>query len=187
MFQYILIGLAILVVYLIITDNKKIKDDTTTYNELANDLMVENDQLQQKLNILETNYGPESTSIYYQRLRDALAMPYRRIPQLVPDSRSVVPININTQGGPDPVQALGYLSNGTDDQILQLFGRKLYDNNYEYYTQTKDDAPVKIPIDIKNNQELYDGNNVTVTPYNTKTWTVHMYEIDYPRYLPNVI
>jgi hypothetical protein len=186
MIGYVLIGIVILVVYLIAKNNSDVTD-IDKYSEVAGNLMNENDQLKQKLDILEREYGSDSTNINYRRLYDTLAMPYRRIPSIVPDSIDVVPINVNTQGGPEPVQALGYITNGTDDQVLQLFGRKLYDDNYDYYTQTNDEIKVKIPIDTNNNQELHDDDTVSITPYNTKTWSVHLYEVDYPRYLPNVI
>jgi hypothetical protein len=183
--QYILVGVFGLLVYYLIV-KQPVDNIDEHIDKVAKNVMMENQQLKTKLGILEDKAGEYSTVIDYRRLNDALSIPYRRLPSLVPDSQNVIPINVNTQGIAEPVQALGYITNSTDDQILQLFGRKLYDDNYEYYTRTADDAPIKIPIDTNNNQELYDGDTVSITPYNTKTWTTHLYELDYPRYIPVV-
>lgn len=94
-----------------------------------------------------------------------------------------IPINIPTRGEYGPFHQMGYLHNPTDpDQAMPLMGRRIHSNQYEYYTFHHGNPNIKIPI--KNNREIEDGSDVTVSTYPGVTFNAAIYEVDVPRYVP---
>ena len=120
----------------------------------------------------------------------------------------VMPINISTRGDGGDYQQLGILhkediqnsdkapGNNTDNPILPLFGKRTYGNSnqWNYYTASDSNHQIKIPLTLNGKnctddlgcQEIYDGDNVTVTGYSSE-FKVNLYSLDKPRYLPYVL
>jgi hypothetical protein len=77
---------------------------------------------------------------------------------------------------------VGFVTDGT--KYFPLFGRRLYkqrSDKWEYYIIEDSENRVKIPIDVKNDNELYDDDTVTV---NNLQYTVKLYEYKNVRYIP---
>jgi hypothetical protein len=133
----------------------------------------------------------------YQRIVNPLVPPERSYPYR--PLRAGLPININTRGPSSGFQQMGFLKetlSSGETKLLPLYGEQTYpgSNQYRYYTNTDGFQSVKLPITNKNKDcmdeygcdELYDGNNITVSGYD-KDYTVQLYKIDRPRYNPFVI
>lgn len=83
-----------------------------------------------------------------------------------------------------------------DDKILPLYGRLTFSrsNKWLYYTGTDKFHMIKVPIHYKNRdctheygcEELYDNDIVFIPAYN-KEFKVSIYQLDRPRYIPNLI
>jgi len=83
----------------------------------------------------------------------------------------------------------GKYSKNTDDRILRLFGRQIYPGSctYEYFTNINSGLDsIKIPIDIKSKQELFDGDSVFIKQLNSY-YEVELHRIDQPKYYPDII
>jgi hypothetical protein len=124
-----------------------------------------------------------------QRIIHPLIPPTRRGPfslnygQGVEPGRSTGYINIPTRGEYGPFHQIGFLNNKADpEQTMQLIGRKIHSNQYEYYTFHHLNPNVKIPLKIRGGRELYSDDSVTVPSYSDK-FTVNKYDIDSPRYI----
>ena len=116
--------------------------------------------------------------------------PERRVPEhLYPTPEVKQLINIPTRGYPDNYQLMGVLLRDNTETAFNLFGRQKYpgSNQYEYYAQgTMHNNNVKLPIDKKDDRELYDGDQVNIPGTdNTKgLFKVKLYNLDVPRYNP---
>lgn len=126
-----------------------------------------------------------------------------------------LPINIPSRGPTGAFEQIGFLSqtyNGggnthsspdsnpdininDNNKILPLFGRPIFfgSKNWSYYTFSDKYQSVKMPL-VRNHQkcdqnlgcqELYQGDKVHVPPYKGD-FTVSLYDIDVPRYIPYV-
>ncbi len=71
------------------------------------------------------------------------------------------------------------------DHMLKLFGRRTDTNKWEYYVMHHDDPTLKIPIDSKRNDELYDRDDIHVSGYPGK-FKVQLYNYETPRYIPSL-
>ena len=130
-------------------------------------------------------------------IRDPLHGPERQHPYLV---KEVTPINIPTRGYVSEYQQLGalYSVSGTDNKprVLPLYGKPTYPGSHKwlYYTSTDDYNTVKVPVSKEGKRcggdfgcpEFDGGDLVNVSPYGCK-FRVELYDIDRPRYLPNII
>ena len=130
----------------------------------------------------------------YDVVYDPLSPPEKRIEALQrididdPGTR----FNIRTRGEPDNYILLGILysnNNTTTNVKYQLFGRQIYPGAYEweYYIRGKDNGGLdyKIPIKHKNNNEIYNGDDIFVDIDNT-TYKAKIYPYDQPRYNPYI-
>ncbi len=137
-----------------------------------------------------------------EKIRDPLYGPERKYPYAY--SANVMPINISTRArGLEHItseyQQVGaiYGLNKVNGQhkVLPLYGKPTYPGSHKwlYYTGSDDYHTVKIPISKDGRKcqgdfgcdELYTGDLVNVTPYNCK-FKVELYDIDKPKYIPNV-
>ncbi len=121
----------------------------------------------------------EFKPLFEKRLEDPLLPPERTYPS----NR----INIRTKGPEDPYQQVGFLYEQSSGIRLPLFGRRDYigSDTWEYYVKDNtDNNNVKIPLDFK--KELYNEDVVNVTSYNNE-FQVEVYDVDQPKYLPNVL
>ena len=99
---------------------------------------------------------------------------------------------IPTRGMPETYQSMGVITM-EDGQILPLYGRRTASRSdrFQYYTRTDSYNPVQLPIrhnrrDCQDDigcEELFNGENVTVTPTN-QTGTATIYRFDGPTYVP---
>lgn len=74
---------------------------------------------------------------------------------------------------------------GNPDHMLKLFGRRTDTNRWEYYVMHHDDPSLKIPIDSKRNDELYNRDDVHVPGYPGR-FKVQLYDYETPRYIPSL-
>ena len=162
----------------------------------------ENNKLQkqsdQQINIITPPI--ENLSSHQQelvRITDPLAGPERQYPYVL--SKTSMPINVPTRGYITEYQQVGALygiGQGLQTtKILPLYGKPTYpgSNKWVYYTGTDNYQSVKIPIFKEGRkcqgdfgcEELYSDDLVNISPYNCK-FKVELYDIERPRYLPNV-
>ena len=97
--------------------------------------------------------------------------------------------NYPTRGLPDPYQMIGYLSRNADEKFVQLYGRPTYpgSNLWEYYVGIEQNGYLqKIPLQNRNNKEIYDGDTLTIPGMDPSKgqFTVKIYNYDTPRYNP---
>lgn len=100
-------------------------------------------------------------------------------------------LNIPSRGLPDNYHLMGVLLRNNTESAFNLFGRQTYvgSNQWEYYVQgNMKDMPVKIPIKIKGDREIEDGQIVVVdgTDPSKGDYKVKLYNFDVPRYNPYV-
>ena len=124
-------------------------------------------------------------------LNDDLSAPTRRLPKhLYPTYQSDFLTDIPTRGEPDNYHYYGNLVRNSDDKIVKLFGRQLYQGSsqYEYYgiISNLNYGTVKIPIKSTNDKELYDGDeiDIEVLGKNEGKFKLYMNDYDRPRYNP---
>jgi len=148
----------------------------------AQNKALENHQHQEQIYIVDKDH---------QRVINPLLPPERSHPYRI--NRIGVPINIPTRGYSSYYQQVGALHQ--EGKILPLFGKPTYPGSRQwlYYTSADNYASVKLPV-LNNGKscqgdygckELMDQDNVTVTGYNN-TFTVNLYNLDKPRYLPYI-
>jgi hypothetical protein len=124
---------------------------------------------------------------------DDLAPPERRVPGYqYPTKLLLRKINIPTRGYPDNYQLTGVLLRDNTETAFKLFGRQKYpgSNQYEYYAQgVMGDNDIKLPIKINGDKEIEDGQviNIPGTNSNRGVFKVKLYDMEIPRYLPDVI
>ncbi len=121
---------------------------------------------------------------------DDFIAPERRQPEhAYPVKQLKNRINIATRGLPDKYQLLGLLLRNNTESAFKLFGRQKYpgSNQWEYYVQGgMSNNDVKIPISIRGDREIEDGQTVVVpgTDHSKGGFKVKLYNFDLPRYNP---
>lgn len=99
-------------------------------------------------------------------------------------------INIPTRGYPDNYQVVGLLVGKKGKQMLNLFGRQKYpgSSQWEYYAMGNDRTsfPVKLPIEVRGDKELYDKDTIKLNYMNNKKFKVKLYDYNTPRYIPHI-
>lgn len=121
----------------------------------------------------------EFKPLFEKRLEDPLLPPERTYP----NNR----INIRTQGPEQNYQQVGFLFQESNGIRLALYGRPEYSGStkWEYYVKTStNDGNIKIPLD--NTKELYTGDIVNIQSYNGD-FISEIYDIDQPKYIPNIL
>ncbi len=95
--------------------------------------------------------------------------------------------NVPTQGYFPSYQMMGFLSKEDDpDRMLKLFGRRIDRYRYEYYTTNHNDPQLKIPLRIRGDNELTEGEEINVPGFGKHNFHVNLYDYEAPRYLPTV-
>ena len=119
-----------------------------------------------------------------QRMGNPFVPPVRRGPFSFLGAQLSVPVNTPTRGEYGPFHQMGYLYKvNNPDQAMPLMGRRIHSNQYEYYTFHHNNPNIKIPLKSKGDQELQNGEQLTVTGY-PGSFLVQIYDLDYPRYIP---
>jgi hypothetical protein len=100
-------------------------------------------------------------------------------------------MNISTRGLPDNYHLIGVLLRNNTESAFNLFGRQTFpgSNQWEYYVQgIMKDTPIKIPIKIRGNKEIEDGENIIVpgSDLSKGTYKVKLYDYDVIRYNPYI-
>ena len=132
----------------------------------------------------------------YQRVINPLMPPERSYPYRT--NRIGVPINIPTRGESSHFQQVGALTSkkGSGEPIiLPLYGKPTYpgSSKWLYYTGTDKYPSVKLPVNHKNKEcqgdfgceEIHNGDNIQVPAYGND-FSVSVYQLDKPRYIPYV-
>ena len=87
----------------------------------------------------------------------------------------------------DDYQQIGFIFN--NEERYPLYGRPKYpgkSDKYEYYIIDETRNHLKIPFKSKNDNEIYDGDDIFVDVFNN-SFTVKIYNYDNIRYNPNLI
>jgi hypothetical protein len=102
---------------------------------------------------------------------------------------------VPTRGIPETYQSMGVITM-EDGAILPLYGRRTASRSdrFQYYTRTDSYNPVQLPLkhnrrDCQDDigcEELFDGENVTVTPTG-QTGKATIYRFDGPTYVPGIL
>ena len=83
---------------------------------------------------------------------------------------------------------IGLLIRKGDETFLKLYGRQKFprSNQWEYYAIDKND--IKIPIEVKNQKEIYDKDIIPIASYDTTKggFEVKLFKYDSPKYNPIV-
>ena len=175
--------------------------------QLENRINSQNDRLEQinsetqRQSMLFGNSSTNTNNYVHnkelEKIRDPLYGPERQYPYVM--SKTSVPVNVPTRGYVSEYQQVGAIyglgKTNNKTRVLPLYGKPTYpgSNKWLYYTGTDDYHTVKIPISKEGRKcqgdfgcdELYSGDLVNAAPYNCK-FKVELYDIDKPRYLPNV-
>jgi hypothetical protein len=169
------------------------------YNYSPNDLNYNDtilDIVNKRLDELKNNQEYLEKRRYLDRrdvkaLYDDLSPPERRQPEHAYLYKNRM-INIPSRGFPDSYQLVGVLLRNNTETVYNLFGRQTYpgSNQYEYYVKASmNDNDVKLPLSIKGDKEIEDGQAVEVpgTDPSKGEFITKLYKFDSPRYNPLVI
>lgn len=102
---------------------------------------------------------------------------------------------VPTRGIPETYQSMGVITM-EDGSVLPLYGRRTASRSdrFQYYTRTDSYNPVQLPLKHKRRdcqddigcEELFDGENITVTPTG-QTGKTTIYRFDGPTYVPGIV
>lgn len=98
-------------------------------------------------------------------------------------------LNIPSRGLPDSYHLMGLLLRNNTESAFNLFGRQTFpgSNQWEYYVQgNMKDTSVKIPIKIRGNKEIEEGQSIDVPGSDPSkgNYKVKLYKFDEPKYNP---
>jgi len=182
-------------------DVSKFQNKIQSLEKKINDLesTIDNNE---NINVSTTNQTPQINPIIEfdrRKLLDPFIDPSTRPPaSQVPTPEIASITNIATQNIYDSYHRVGLLieenksenSTNDDNSILELMGRLLYHNFYQYFTSiTMGNKVIKIDIKRENGQEFFNGDKVFVPELN-RHYTVKIDKRDmiyYNPYFPNHI
>lgn len=119
--------------------------------------------------------------------RDDLTEPIQRYPtNYYPRPPLVTLTNISTHQLPDTFSFLGNLHREYDNKIMKLYGRRRYNDVWDYYAifNSPDQLSTKVNIKTKNNQEIFDQDEVKVSMFGDQTFKVFLNKKDEFSYSP---
>lgn len=115
---------------------------------------------------MEDIYGSREFRQIDRRVNeDQLTEPVQRYPSnYYPKPPLVRSINIATRGIPDSFSFIGNLHREYDNKILKLYGRRRYDELWDYYVvfNSHDNLETKINLPTRNYRQLFDGDDIDV-------------------------
>lgn len=131
---------------------------------------LDKQECERQLSTAQANTATNTVSI--NRIYNPLIAPERTYPNLSNTDQSY--------------QQVGYITNTSSNTLrFPLFGRKKYrrSDKWEYYIIDNSENKIKIPIQVRNENELFNGDSVVV---DSDTYQVAIYEIDNIRYNPDL-
>ena len=167
-------------------------------NKIAHSIAELPDKLKEQTNYNQINISPELEKRIALTKRDQdviindLVPPERRMPaHIYPDKSLKQIINIPSRGYPDTYQMIGIVLRNNTETAYNLYGRQTFpgSSQYEYYVQGNMDGNIiKIPIKIRNDREVEDGQGIQIpgTDPAKGIFKVKLYNLDTPRYNPNI-
>ena len=180
--------------------NKKISEQSKQHLDSSiningiNELKNKIDSIEQKIKLVNENDEFERKRFIQERDQKALynnfVAPERRQPEhAYPIKQVRTIINVPTRGLPDNYHQIGLLLRTNTETAFKLFGRQKYpgSNQWEYYVQgVMANNDVKIPINIRGDREIEDGQTIIVpgTDHSKGGFKVKLYNFDLPRYNP---
>jgi len=147
----------------------EIQELTTRYDNLLHEL--EN----------RDNVDEKSTLTALSVVQHPLVPP-ERIHNLL---RNGIKINEYTRGNPDNYQLVGLLHRSDIDKKINLFGRPVYPGSleWEYYISGNDSGGMKYKFPLQINKEILDNTKI-LNPIDHHKYTVKIYELNKPSYIP---
>jgi len=195
MLNFLLLSLilTISIGYIFLHLNAKNKQLQQSINQLQYNLAK-----QQETTIEQTTQQPSLNSMItnrdYRIIYDPLAPAVQRpATSVFPPTDIARYIDIPTRGYPDNYQYIGNLVRNNDEKVIKLFARQRLErrDQYEYYGISADmqGLDYKIPIETKYYQELYDGDEIDVSYYDTAKgkFKVMIFPDQTFRYNPNIL
>ena len=178
---YILFGLGIIVfvIYRLYnsTETSSNINITDSLTSVIRSLLMEKEEL------LQANLNQKHDDL--QRMFNPMVPPLHRGYYTYTGSQPRTLVHIPTRGEYGPFQQMGLLySAGNPNHTMPIMGRRIHSNQFEYYTFHHKNPSLKIPITVQNKKEIDDGSTLQLTPYPDQDFTVKMYDIDQPRYIP---
>jgi hypothetical protein len=155
------------------------------------------------IHVVEKNNTP---NYHHDKIYDPLEAPERAYPYRNPTmninhtthTMPGIPVNIPTRGETSYSQ-IGTLTSedsSGDPVILPLYGKPVYpgSSNWLYYSSTDKFPTIKLPVRSNNKdclgdqgcREITDTDEITINAYNDRTFSVNIYNIDRPRYIPYI-
>lgn len=120
---------------------------------------------------------------------DDLTPPVFRYPRdYYPRPPLVTVTNIPTRGLPDTFSYLGNLYREFDNKVMRLYGRRRYDDVWDYYAILHNEADaIKVNIKTKNDKELLDGDEVSIPMFeHNGSFRVYLHKKDEFAYSPYI-
>jgi hypothetical protein len=175
----------------------KVKSDSSQYNFILppkNEITVsplEEEIVKINRSSMEDIYGNPYFRLIDQRVNeDPLTEPVKRYPHTYYPRPPLARLtNIYTKNIPDSFSFVGNLRCNDDNKILKLYGRRRYDDIWDYYAifNTDDSLQTKVNLNTRNNKELFDGDEVPVDIFNGKKFKVFLHRQDQFTYSPYVM
>ena len=190
LYMYVLVIILIFIGYIFYI--KFTKSERMTNFDTTNGLTI--DQLKHKLseisallhesNIAEQTCKQQLAFISNKSVRTEQQQLNKLYNPLTPPERTYTSSRSSTNGY-DNYQVIGYLYSG--NTRLPLFGRYKYpgrSEKWEYFVSDESRNYIKIPFKTINDNEIYDGDDVTVDTLGQ--FKAKIYEYDNFRYNPNL-
>lgn len=175
----------------------QVKSDKSSYNFILppkNEIQVS--QLEEEIvrinrSSMEDLYGNPYFRLIDQRINDdPLTEPVKRYPNTYYPRPPLARLtNIHTKSIPDTFSFVGNLHRDNDNKILKLYGRRRYDDIWDYYAifNTNDNLQTKVNLNTRNNRELFDGDEISVDLLSGNKFKVFLHRQDQFNYSPYVM
>jgi len=140
-----------------------------------------------QVNGLVDNINKEIVLVDRKVNNDDLTAPVNRYPtNYYPQPPLVYVTNFPTRGLPDSYSYLGNMYREFDNKVMKLYGRRRYDDIWDYYAvmNSSDQLHTKINIETKHNQQLFDGDEVNVSMLGDGNFKVFLHKKDEFGYSP---
>jgi len=192
--QHLLIILCVFIGFTTIYNEKHRQEDLSNNIEQSHPPQIKPEV--RYIKIEEPKLSPDRERREFLNNRDNMVVsnifvaPERRQPEhSYPYNYVKEQLNIPTRGYPDNYHLQGLVLRDNTETAYKLFGRQKFpgSNQYEYFVQSvMHHNDVKIPIKIKGDKEIEDGQQIMIPGTNKGNgeFKVKLYDYDAPRYIP---